>query len=105
MCKISNVSCSLLLILYIVIIFDKCYSEFDFYKILKRKDKFDMESVAIEHKKRSGSDALGESHAAKTRELASPKDGVPIQRSNQDSWEIIKQLERVLNINSWIDNV
>ncbi|MCM1231262.1 MAG: hypothetical protein NC489_14170 [Ruminococcus flavefaciens] len=64
-----------------------------------------MESTVVEHKNKVGGDALGEAVAAKTSRLGSPGDGVPILEGDGKPRQMIRQMEKVLGISSWIDNI
>lgn len=58
-----------------------------------------------EYKSRVGGEALGEVHAAKESRLGSPQEGVPIRKDKKGSRDIIRQMEKLLGLRSWIDNV
>lgn len=60
---------------------------------------------ATEYKDKIGGDALGVSRAAKMSRLGSPNDGVPILGDSDNSEQLIKEMENLLGLRSWIDNV
>lgn len=64
-----------------------------------------MDDTVREYKDKSGGDALGVSVAAKTSRLGSPCVGVPILEGEGNPRQIIRQMEKVLGISSWIDNI
>lgn len=64
-----------------------------------------MQNAVTEYKEKVGGDALGVSVAAKTNRLGSPGDGVPILVGEGNPRQMIRQMEKVLDISSWIDNV
>lgn len=63
-----------------------------------------MDDTVIEYKDKVGGDALGIPVAAKMSRLGSPSDGVPILESKENPRQIVRQIEKVLGISSWIDN-
>ena len=61
--------------------------------------------MGIEYKNRVGGEALGVAHAAKESRLGSPYEGVPIRKDKKESRNIIRYMEKLLGLSSWIDNV
>ena len=61
--------------------------------------------MGIEYKNRVGGEPLGDVHAAKERRLGSPYEGVPIKKDKKGSRNIIRNIERLLDLSSWIDNI
>lgn len=64
-----------------------------------------MDSAVTEYKDKVGGDALGISVAAKTSRLGSPSNGVPILEGEENPRQAIKEMEKVIGISSWIDNI
>lgn len=64
-----------------------------------------MQKEVTEYKEKIGGDTLGASTAGKTSRLGSPVDGVPILKGEGNPRQMIRQMEKVLGIGSWIDNV
>lgn len=58
-----------------------------------------------EYKNKVGGETLGEVYAAKESRLGSPQEGVPIREDKKGSREIIRQMEKMIGLRSWIDNV
>lgn len=63
-----------------------------------------MDNAVTEYKDKVGGDALGVPVAAKTSRLGSPGNGVPILEGEGNPRQMIRQMEKVLGISSWIDN-
>lgn len=61
--------------------------------------------MGIEYKNKVGGDPLGVAHAAKESRLGSPYQGVPIRKDRKEARNIIRHLEKLLGLSSWIDNV
>lgn len=59
----------------------------------------------IEYKDKIGGDALGVSHAAKMSRLGSLNDGVPVLQDIDNSEQLIQEMESLLGLRSWIDNI
>lgn len=64
-----------------------------------------MGNTVAEYKDKVGGDALGVSVAAKTSWLGSPSNGVPIMEGEGNPRQMIRQMEKVNGISSWIDNI
>ncbi len=66
-----------------------------------------MGNTVAEYKDKIGGEALGISVAAKTSWLGSPSNGVPIieEEENENPRQMIRQMEKVNGISSWIDNI
>ncbi len=58
-----------------------------------------------EYKNKVGGETLGEVHAAKESRLGSPQEGIPIRKDKKDSRKLFRQMEEMLGLRSWIDNV
>lgn len=64
-----------------------------------------MGNTVAEYKDKVGGEALGVSVAAKTSWLGSPSNGVPILEEEGNPRQMIRQMEKVNDISSWIDNI
>lgn len=64
-----------------------------------------MDSTVVEYKDKVGGEALGVPVADKTSRLGSPSDGVPILEGEGNPRQVIRQMEKVIGISSWIDNI
>lgn len=62
-------------------------------------------TMGNEYKKRVSGEALGVAHAAKESRLGSPYKGVPIREDEKGARKIIRDMEKLLGLSSWIDNV
>lgn len=61
--------------------------------------------MGTEFKNKVDGEALGVAHAAKESRLESPLKGVPVRVDKRESREIIRYLEELLGLRSWIDNI
>lgn len=63
-----------------------------------------MDNTVTEYKNKVGGDALGVPVPAKKSELGSPAKGVLILKGEGSPRQMIRLIEKVLGISSWIDN-